>query len=132
AAVAEQAGRHLKKAVLELGGSDPYIVLDSADVAASARRALFSRMSNTGQACTSNKRIIVMDDIYDEFVAELSKLAAELTPGNPAEANRNQYAPLSSEAAAQGLMAQIDDARQAGATVHVGGQRPDLPGYYVA
>src|SRR5690625_5445756 len=67
-AVAEQAGRHLKKAVLELGGSDPYIVLDSADVATSARRALFSRLSNTGQACTSNKRIIVMDDIYDEFV----------------------------------------------------------------
>lgn len=131
-AVAAQAGRHLKKAVLELGGSDPYIVLDSEDVAASARRALFSRLSNSGQACTSNKRIIVMDDIYDEFVAELTALAAELTPGNPAEANRQEYAPLSSEAAATGLMAQIDDARQAGATVHVGGQRPDLPGYYVA
>lgn len=132
AAVGEQAGRHLKKAVLELGGSDPYIVLDSADVAASARRALFSRLSNSGQACTSNKRMIVMDDIYDEFVAELAKLASELSPGNPSDANRNEYAPLSSEAAAVGLMAQIDEARQAGATVHTGGQRPDLPGYYVA
>src|SRR5699024_6977124 len=132
AAVAEQAGRHLKKAVLELGGSDPYIVLDSADVATSARRALFSRLSNTGQACTSNKRIIVMDDIYDEFVAELTKLAQELTPGNPADANRSEYAPLSSESAAENLMAQIEDARQAGATVHVGGNRPELPGYYVA
>jgi len=132
AAVAEQAGRHLKKAVLELGGSDPYIVLDSADIAASARRALFSRLSNSGQACTSNKRIIVMDNIYDEFVAELATLAAELTPGDPADANRNEYAPLSSEAAAVGLMDQIDEARQAGATVHAGGQRPDLPGYYVA
>ena len=131
-AVAEQAGRHLKKAVLELGGSDPYIVLDSADVATSARRALFSRLSNTGQACTSNKRIIVMDDIYDEFVAELTKLAQELTPGNPADANRSEYAPLSSESAAENLMAQIEDARQAGATVHVGGSRPELPGYYVA
>ena len=131
-AVAEQAGRHLKKAVLELGGSDPYIVLDSADVATSARRALFSRMSNSGQTCTSNKRIIVMDDIYDEFVAELTKLASELTPGNPSDANRTEYAPLSSEAAAIGLMEQIEDARKAGATVHVGGQRPDLPGYYVA
>lgn len=131
-AVAEQAGRHLKKAVLELGGSDPYIVLDSADVATSARRALFSRLSNSGQTCTSNKRIIVMDDIYDEFVAELTKLASELTPGNPSDANRTEYAPLSSEAAAMGLMEQIEDARKAGATVHVGGQRPDLPGYYVA
>src|SRR5690625_344092 len=131
-AIAEQAGRHLKKAVLELGGSDPYIVLDSADVATSARRALFSRLSNAGQACTSNKRIIVMDDIYDEFVEELTKLAAELTPGNPADADRSQYAPLSSQSAAEGLMSQIEDARKAGATVHVGGQRPDLPGYYVA
>src|SRR5699024_7253536 len=59
AAIGEQAGRHLKKAVLELGGSDPYIVLDSADVAASARRALFSRLSNSGQTCTSNKRMII-------------------------------------------------------------------------
>lgn len=73
-----------------------------------------------------------MDDIYDEFVAELAKLAGELTPGDPAEANRSEYAPLSSEAAAVGLMAQIDEARSAGANVLVGGQRPDLPGYYVA
>ena len=130
--VAEQAGRHLKKAVLELGGSDPYIVLDSDDVAASARRALFSRLSNSGQACTSNKRIIVMDNIYDEFVAELTTLAAELTPGDPANANRSEYAPLSSQAAAEGLLEQIAEARTAGATVHVGGDRPDLPGYYVA
>lgn len=131
-AVAEQAGRHLKKAVLELGGSDPYIVLDSADVADSARRALFSRLSNSGQTCTSNKRMIIMDEIYDEFVEELSKLAKELTPGNPSDANRGEYAPLSSEAAAKGLMEQITEARHAGATVHVGGERPDLPGYYVA
>lgn len=132
AAVAEQAGRHLKKAVLELGGSDPYIVLDSDDIARSARRALFSRLSNSGQACTSNKRIIVMDNIYDEFVAELTKLAEQLTPGDPAQAKRNEYAPLSSQAAAEGLMEQIEDARKAGATVHVGGHRPELPGYYVA
>lgn len=130
-AVGEQAGRHLKKAVLELGGSDPYIVLDSTDVTTSARRALFSRLANSGQTCTSNKRMIIMDDIYDEFVAELTKLAAELTPGDPAEANRNEYAPLSSESAATGLMQQIDEARKAGANVLVGGERPDLPGYYV-
>src|SRR5690625_677827 len=68
AAVAEQAGRALKKVVLELGGSDPYIVLGSNDVAATAREALAARMFNSGQACTSNKRIIVMNHIYDQFV----------------------------------------------------------------
>src|SRR5699024_11577102 len=61
-----------------------------------------------------------------------TKLASDLTPGNPSDANRTAYAPLSSEAAAIGFMVQIEDARKAGATVHVGGQRPDLPGYYVA
>ncbi|MEX5297089.1 aldehyde dehydrogenase family protein, partial [Kocuria sp. CPCC 205268] len=76
AAVAEIAGRHLKKVVLELGGSDPYVVLDTADVREAARAAFATRMGNTGQACNSNKRMIVMDDIYDEFVAELTRQAA--------------------------------------------------------
>lgn len=131
AAVAEQAGRHLKKCVLELGGSDPYIVLDSSDIAESARQALQARMFNTGQACTSNKRLIVMDDIYDEFVAELTKQFKQLVPGDPTNASAGEYAPLSSEAAANGLLEQIQDAREAGAKVHAGGDRPDLPGYYV-
>src|SRR5699024_156262 len=88
--------------------------------------------SNSGETSTSNKRMIIMDDIYDEFAAELAKLAGELTPGNSAEANRSEYAPLSSEGAAGGLMEQIDESRSAGASVRVGGHRPDLPGYYVA
>jgi len=84
AAVAEIAGRHLKKVVLELGGSDPYIVLDTDDVAASARAAFATRMGNTGQACNSNKRMIVTAGVYEEFVAELTAQAAAPNPGDPA------------------------------------------------
>src|SRR5690554_2361708 len=72
AIIGAQAGTHLKKCVLELGGIDPMVVLDSEDVAAVARDAWNFRTYNGGQVCNSNKRLIVMDDIYDEFVAELT------------------------------------------------------------
>ena len=87
AAVAASAGRHLKKCVLELGGSDPYIVLDTDDVVKAADLAWDTRMSNSGQACTSNKRMIVMDAIFDDFVARLIERATRLTAGDPAEAS---------------------------------------------
>src|SRR5439155_1393697 len=74
--VAETAGRNLKKVVLELGGSDPYIILDTPDVEAAAETAWTTRMENVGQVCNSNKRMIVMDDVYDDFVAALVKRAA--------------------------------------------------------
>ena len=131
AAIAEQAGKHLKKAVLELGGSDPYVILSTDDVKAAAKQAFEVRMENTGQACNSNKRIIVMDDIYDDFVAEMVNLASELKPGDPSQPDDITYSPLSSEKAAEGLLEQIQRAKQAGATIHVGGERPDLPGFYV-
>ncbi|POH61172.1 NAD-dependent succinate-semialdehyde dehydrogenase [Arthrobacter glacialis] len=132
AAVAQIAGRNLKKVVLELGGSDPYIVLASDDVKASAQAAFQTRMENAGQACNSNKRIIVMDSIHDEFVQELTDQAAALTPGNPVEDDAETYVPLSSEAAVEGLLAQINDAVSKGATLHSGGVRADQPGYYLA
>src|SRR5690625_3393671 len=91
AAIAEQAGKHPKKAVLELGGSDPYIVLSTDDVKAAAEQAFTVRMENTGQACNSNKRIIVMDDIYDDFVQEMTNLASALKPGDPATERANTY-----------------------------------------
>lgn len=131
AAIAEQAGKNLKKAVLELGGSDPYVVLSTDDVKTAAKQAFITRMENTGQACNSNKRIIVMDDIYDEFVAEMKALASALQPGDPTAGEDNTYSPLSSEKAADTLMAQLNEAKAAGATIHVGGSRPDLPGFYV-
>lgn len=131
AAIAEQAGKNLKKAVLELGGSDPYVVLSTDNIQAAARQAFATRMENTGQACNSNKRIIVMADIYDDFVAEMTTLASRLKPGDPIAGQENTYSPLSSENAANTLMSQLDQARQAGATIHVGGRREDLPGFYV-
>ncbi len=111
AAVAEIAGRHLKKVVLELGGSDPMIILDSADVAASARTAYGSRMANRGQACNSPKRMLVPSSLYDDFVTEIVALAT---------ADPNDT-PLSSRAAAEGVHRQIERAVDQGATLHVGG-----------
>ncbi|NWN89607.1 MAG: NAD-dependent succinate-semialdehyde dehydrogenase [Micrococcaceae bacterium] len=131
AAIAEQAGKHLKKAVLELGGSDPYVVLSTDDVKAAAQQAFAVRMENTGQACNSNKRMIIMDDIYDDFVTEMTALAAGLKPGDPASDNDNTYSPLSSQKAADTLIQQLETAKDAGATVHTGGNREELPGFYV-
>lgn len=132
AIIGEQAGRNLKKAVLELGGSDPYVILDSADLAADAATAWATRMENTGQACNSNKRMIVMEDIYDEFVAELTKLATGLVPGNPAEEVEGTFGPLSTRGAAEGVAAQVQDAIDKGATLHAGGVLHDGPGAYLS
>jgi len=132
AAVAEQAGRHLKKAVLELGGSDPYVVLSTDDPRAAARTALAVRLENTGQACNSNKRMIVMEDVFDEFVDELVTRVAALVPADPAEGGEGTFGPLSSEAAADRLAEQVRRAVAAGGTLHTGGTRLDRAGFYVA
>ncbi|CEA07522.1 Succinate semialdehyde dehydrogenase [NAD(P)+] Sad [Arthrobacter saudimassiliensis] len=131
AAVAEIAGRNLKKVVLELGGSDPYIILDTPDVKAAAEAAFATRMGNTGQACNSNKRIIVTEDLFEGFVAELTALAKGLVPGDPMAEEPGTFAPLSSAAAADALVAQINDAVEKGAVLHAGGRRIDGPGAYV-
>ncbi|GAB7004867.1 NAD-dependent succinate-semialdehyde dehydrogenase [Nocardioides sp. AN3] len=120
-AVAEAAGRHLKKVVLELGGSDPYIVLDTDDVEAAADLAWSTRISNMGQACNSNKRMIVMEDVYDDFVAALVKRAGAMTPRTDADLD-TEFSPMVSRKAAEGLLAQVQDAVDKGATLHVGGE----------
>ena len=129
AAVAAQAGEQLKKVVLELGGTDPYILLDTDDVAAAAKLAFTTRMVNTGQACNSNKRMIVMEDIYDEFVAELVKLAQEMRPTTWNDVEEGTYCPLSSRNAAETLRKQLDDAVAAGANLRVGGELADTGAY---
>lgn len=129
-AVASLAGQHLKKVVLELGGSDPFIVLDTDDVASVARQAVAARMENAGQACNASKRMIVMDSLYDDFVSEFTKAMAEQVPGDPTDPNTT-FGPLSSEQAAENLMAQIKDAVDKGATVHLGGERIEGPGAFV-
>jgi succinate-semialdehyde dehydrogenase/glutarate-semialdehyde dehydrogenase len=129
AAVAAAAGQHLKKVVLELGGSDPFIVLDGADLAAVAKTAAAARMENGGQACNSSKRMIVADSVYDEFLTEFTAAMSGYTTGDPTDP-ATSYGPLSSEQAAVNLTAQIDDAVSKGATVHLGGHRVDRPGSF--
>jgi succinate-semialdehyde dehydrogenase/glutarate-semialdehyde dehydrogenase len=131
AAVAAQAGRHLTRVVLELGGSDPYVVLDAEDPAAAARDAWKIRMSNMGQACNSNKRMIVGRDIYDEFLATLVEEATGLKSGDPTDLGADEFAPVVSRAAALTLQEQITDAVEKGATLHVGGTLVDGPGAYI-
>jgi succinate-semialdehyde dehydrogenase/glutarate-semialdehyde dehydrogenase len=130
AAVAEVAGRHLKKVVLELGGSDPFIVLDSDDLGQTVKAAVAARMGNAGQACNAAKRIIVVDELYDEFVDRFSAAMAALRPGDPADPACD-LGPLSSEGAAERLLEQISDAVDRGATLRTGGRRVDRPGAFV-
>ncbi|SSC24764.1 Aldehyde dehydrogenase, partial [Klenkia terrae] len=128
--VASLAGKHLKKSVLELGGSDPFVVLDSPDLARTVKAATMGRMANTGQACIAAKRIIVVEDVYDDFVAGMQQAFGSFTPGDPADP-ATTLGPLSTEKAAQDLHAQIQDAVDKGATVLAGGGRPDRPGAFV-
>ncbi len=130
AVVAAIAGKNLKKCVLELGGSDPYVILDTDDAVAAADLAWETRISNTGQACNSNKRMIVMDDVYDDFVHRLTDLAKDLRPGDPAEGAEGTFAPLSSRAAAERLAEQVEDAVSKGATLHAGGVLSEGPAAY--
>ncbi|MEU7383800.1 MULTISPECIES: NAD-dependent succinate-semialdehyde dehydrogenase [unclassified Streptomyces] len=113
AAVAEIAGRNLKRVVLELGGSDPFIVLSTDDLDAVVEAAVAARLDNTGQACNAAKRFVVVQDLYDAFV---EKFTARLLAGETG-------APLSSVAAAENLARQVDEAVAQGATLHSEGER---------
>ena len=121
--IASQAGQALKKCVLELGGTDAYVVLDSSDVAKAAETAWNKRISNVGQACTSNKRMIVMEDIYDEFVQALVDLASSYSEGDPLNPGEgDEFYPLSSRDAAELLAQQLRLAVEEGANLRVGGE----------
>jgi succinate-semialdehyde dehydrogenase/glutarate-semialdehyde dehydrogenase len=130
-AVAERAGRSLKKAVMELGGSDPLIVLEDADLPHALAGALFGRMFNTGQSCVSSKRIIVVGHERGEaFLRGFSEGLASLQAGYPADPDTT-LGPLSSEKALDLLLEQIRVAQDGGAEVVLGGERIDRPGYYL-
>ncbi|MFF2328168.1 MULTISPECIES: NAD-dependent succinate-semialdehyde dehydrogenase [unclassified Streptomyces] len=131
AAVAEIAGRHLKKVVLELGGSDPFLVLDGADLSRAVRQAVIGRFGNAGQACNAAKRIIVVDEQHDAFVEQFTAAVRALEPGDPTDP-ATFLGPLSSSAAVEGLASQVDDAVAHGATVLTGGHRIDRPGAWYA
>jgi succinate-semialdehyde dehydrogenase/glutarate-semialdehyde dehydrogenase len=121
AAVAEQAGRHLKKVVLELGGSDPFILLGTDDMDATVEAAAMARMDNAGQACNAAKRFIVLEHLYDEFVEKFTAAVTSMQYGDPL-ADDTAYGPLSSALAADRLEQQVKQAVADGAEL-VGGER---------
>jgi succinate-semialdehyde dehydrogenase/glutarate-semialdehyde dehydrogenase len=122
AAVAEIAGRNLKKVVLELGGSDPFIVLGTDDIGAVAEQAAEARFDNTGQSCNAAKRFIVMDEYYDDFLAAFKGQAEGAKSGDPTSED-TLIGPLSSKAAADRLEDQVKRAVDNGAEVLTGGKR---------
>jgi succinate-semialdehyde dehydrogenase/glutarate-semialdehyde dehydrogenase len=130
-AVAEIAGRNLKKVVLELGGSDPFLVLEDANVKRAAKQAMMGRFGNTGQACNAAKRIIIDASVYDEFVENFTDAVSGMTVGDPAQPE-TFVGPMSSSAARDSLAAQVQDAINKGATVLTGGAALEGEGSFFA
>ena len=123
AAVAEVAGRNLKKVVLEMGGSDPFIVLATQNLDEVVDAAVQARVDNTGQSCNAAKRFIVIDELYDDFLAKFTEKMKEVEPGDPAQ--DSAMGPLSSSTAAERLGDQIDRAKSQGAEAVLDGDRKD-------
>ncbi|MER6473526.1 NADP-dependent succinic semialdehyde dehydrogenase [Streptomyces collinus] len=128
-AVASTAGEMIKKTVLELGGSDPYVVMPSADLDRAARVAVTARVQNNGQSCIAAKRFIVHTDVYDAFAEKFVAGMQALRIGDPLEED-TEVGPLSSEQGRADLEELVDDAKRSGARVLCGGERPDGPGWY--
>lgn len=120
--VAALAGKHIKKSVMELGGSDAFIVLEDADLDKAAKIATQSRMQNAGQSCIASKRFIVIDKVHDAFLARLQRNVAGLTPGNPLDENTT-IAPLARIDLAEKLEQQMHASVAAGAVALNGGER---------
>ncbi|MEV5011492.1 NADP-dependent succinic semialdehyde dehydrogenase [Streptomyces sp. NPDC093064] len=128
-AVASTAGEMIKKTVMELGGSDPFIVMPSADIDRAAGVAVTARVQNNGQSCIAAKRFIVHTDVYDAFAERFTAGMRALRIGDPLQED-TEVGPLSSERGRADLEELVDDARRGGAHVMCGGERPDRPGWY--
>ncbi|MFD4343697.1 NADP-dependent succinic semialdehyde dehydrogenase [Streptomyces coelicoflavus] len=128
-AVASTAGEMIKKTVLELGGSDPFVVMPSADVDRAAEVAVTARTQNAGQSCIAAKRFIVHTDVYDAFAERFTEGMRALRVGDPMD-EETEVGPLSSEQGLNDVAELVDDAVRGGATVLCGGERPDGPGWY--
>jgi succinate-semialdehyde dehydrogenase/glutarate-semialdehyde dehydrogenase len=128
-AVGRTAGESLKKVVLELGGSDAFVVMPSADLAQAAKVATTSRCQNNGQSCIAAKRFIVHTDVYDEFVALFAKEMAALVVGDPME-DGTDVGPLATEQGREDVETLVKDAVDKGAEVLVGGERPAQDGWW--
>ncbi|MCB5181718.1 NADP-dependent succinic semialdehyde dehydrogenase [Streptomyces antimicrobicus] len=125
-AVASVAGSEVKKTVLELGGSDPFVVMPSADIERAASTAVVARVQNNGQSCIAAKRFIVHADVYDEFAERFTAGMAALTVGDPLQ-ETTDVGPLATERGRADLEELVDDAVGRGASVLCGGRRP--PGH---
>ena len=122
AAVAEIAGRNLKKVVLEMGGSDPFILLGTDNLDETVQEAVDARIDNAGQSCNAAKRFIVIDELYEPFLEKFTAALTAVKPGDPHE-RETELGPLSSQLAADRLEDQVGRAVEQGATVVAGGKR---------
>lgn len=127
--VGEVAGRNLKKTVLELGGSDPLVVLDDADVQAAAETAAHARNLNSGQSCIAAKRHIIHEDVYDEFLDAFVDAVEDLNVGDPMDED-TEIGPQARDDLRDELHGQVEASVEAGATVLTGGEPLDREGYY--
>lgn len=127
--VAALAGKHIKKTVMELGGSDPFIVLADADLEYAAQMAVHARMINTGQSCICAKRFIVLEGVAEKFTGLMKKYMLQLKTGNPLESNVD-YGPMAREDLAEKLLKQVETSLANGARVVVGGNRPSREGAF--
>lgn len=129
--VASAAGRNIKKSVIELGGSDPFIVLPSANLDSAMETAVTARMINNGQSCIAAKRFIIHEKIYDDFMRGFVKRVAALRVGDPMDASTN-VGPLATAQIRDDIERQVNATVAAGARVLTGGKRLDTAGFYFA
>ena len=127
--VAANAGGQIKKSVLELGGSDPFIVMPSADIERAVDVAVTARVQNNGQSCIAGKRFIVHADVYDQFAALFAEKLSALIVGDPMDA-ATQVGPLATESGRDELAELVADAVKHGATILAGGSAPDRAGWF--
>ena len=129
--LAKAAGEHLKKVVLELGGSDPFVVMPSADFDAAVETAVKARVQNAGQSCIAAKRFIVHESIAERFEAAFAKGMDALKTGDPSD-DSTELGPLASLQVRDDVAAQVEESVRAGARVLAGGRKLDRPGFYYA
>jgi succinate-semialdehyde dehydrogenase / glutarate-semialdehyde dehydrogenase len=127
--VAARAGENIKKSVMELGGSDAFIVMPSADLEQASSVAVTARINNNGQSCIAGKRFIVHADVYDDFLALFTQKMSALVVGDPLD-DATQVGPLATKRGRDELAELVDDAVAKGARVLIGGTAPDRPGWF--
>jgi succinate-semialdehyde dehydrogenase/glutarate-semialdehyde dehydrogenase len=128
--IAARAGQNLKKSTMELGGSDAFIVLEDADLDKSVKWAVWAKMNNMGQCCVAGKRFIVVEALYESFLAKFQTAMAAFQPGDPMD-EATTLAPLSTEGALVQLLSQVKRAVAKGATLVMGGKRIDRLGSFM-